>query len=155
MLARERSPSAIALPIPTPLPSLTSALSRRAALFGAVTSTGVLVGSASSALSLSAGIETDQASPAADATLIVQADAFRSLCTREYQAWDALCDDDQAGETPALTACRVLSQACRDAGEVLALVGPRLDTQANLSEHEGLVVSIMRDAVRVGGHADA
>ena len=80
----------------------------------------------------------------------------------------------RTGRRPHSRPAGALSQACRDAGEVLAamsartpeglaakatamlaLVGPRLDTQANLSEHEGLVVSIMRDAVRVGGHADA
>ena len=174
MLSRERPRSAIALPMPAPLPPLTSALSRRAALFGAVTATGALAGSAASALGLPAGVATVEASPAADAALIAEANAFRSLCARENQAWHDLSEDDQDGETPALTACRALSQACRDAGEVLAvmsartpeglaakaaamlaLVGPRLDTQANLSEHEGLVVSIMRDAVRVGGHADA
>ncbi|MGI3903048.1 MAG: hypothetical protein ACRYGP_30170 [Janthinobacterium lividum] len=135
---------------------------------------GLLASSAAAALGLAAGVAPVLAAGTADAALIVQADAFRSLCAREYQAWDALCDDDQDGETPALTACRALSQACRDASEaladmpartpeglaakasaMLALTGPRLDTQAALSEHDELVVSILRDAVRLGGGAHA
>ncbi len=86
MLSRERSPSAIALPTPAPLPPLTSALSRRAALFGAVASSGVLAGSAA------ASVATARATGGADASLIVQADAFRSLCARENQAWHDLSE---------------------------------------------------------------
>ncbi len=163
---------AVLLPAPTSLPSLSAAFSRRAALFGAVASTGALAGSAGSAMGLGAGVAPALAADTADVALIVQADAFRALCAREYQAWDDLCDNDQDGETPALTACRVLSQCLRDAGETLAampartpdglaakasamltLVGPRLDTQNALSEHEELVVSILRDAARLGGGA--
>ena len=42
MLLRERSPMPAALPAPAPLPSLQTAFSRRAAMFGAVTATGFL-----------------------------------------------------------------------------------------------------------------
>ena len=150
---------------------------------GAPTRRGLLAGSAAAALGLAAGVAPALATMApnypgnsevVDAALIAEADAFRSLCAREYQAWDDLCDDDQDGETPALTACRALSQACRDAGEaladmpartpeglaakasaMLALTGPRLDTQAALSEHDGLVVSILREAMRLGGGVHA
>ena len=141
---------------------------------GAPTRRGLLTGSAAAALGLAAGVAPALAVDTADATLIVQADAFRSLCARDNQAWHDLSEDDQNGETPALTACRALSQACRDAGEALAetpaataaglaakasamlvLTGPRLDTQAALMEHEELVVSILRDAVRLGGGAHA
>ncbi|MGI3899774.1 MAG: hypothetical protein ACRYGP_17580 [Janthinobacterium lividum] len=129
-----------------------------------------LRGSAAAALGLAASVGMARAATQADAALIIQADAFRSLCARENQAWHDISEEDQVGETPALTACRALSQACRDAGDVLAdmpartpeglaakasvmlaLTGPRLDTQAALSEHEELVVSILRDAARLAG----
>ena len=136
----------------------------------AVTRRQALATSAAAALGLGAGVAPTDAATSSDATLTMQADAFRSLCAHEDQAWHDLAEEDQDGETPALTACRALSQACRDAGAALAelpartpiglaakasamltLVGPRLDTQAALSEHEGLVVSILRDAARLGG----
>ncbi len=149
----------------------------------APTRRGLLAGSAATALGLAAGVAPALATMApnypgnsevADAALIAEANAFRSLCARESQAWHDLDDDDQDGETPALTVCRALSQACRDAGEalaetpattavglaakapaMLALTGPRLDTQAELIEHDELVVSILRDAVQLGGGAHA
>ena len=133
-----------------------------------------LRGSAAAALGLAAGVAPALAADTADTALIIQADAFRSLCAREYQAWDDISEDDQVDETPALTACRALSQACREASEalagmpartpeglaakataMLALTGPRLDTQAALSEHEELVVSILRDAARLAGGVHA
>ena len=138
---------------------------------GAVTRRRALATSAAAAIGLAAGVAAVQGAPLDDAALTAQADVFRDLCRREELAWAAL-DEDEYGETPALKACRALSQACRDAGAALAefpartpiglaakasamltLVAPRLDTQAALSEHEGLVVSILRGAAQLGGGA--
>ena len=50
MHLRDRTLMPVGLPAPAPLPSLTSALSRRAALFGAVTATGFLTAAGASVL---------------------------------------------------------------------------------------------------------
>ena len=149
---------------------------------GAPTRRGLLTGSAAAALGLAAGvapalatiapIHPDLVGAVADTALMAEVSAFRSLCARENQAWHDLGDADD--DSPALTTCRALSQACRDASEalaamaahtpeglaakaaaMLALTGPRLDTQAELLEHDALVVSILRDAARLGGGGHA
>lgn len=131
-----------------------------------------LVGSAAAALGLGVGAVA-ASTPSPDAALIARADAFWALRAREDAAWAAL-SDEESDDGPEIEACRALSDALREAGEALAdvpaaalaglgtkasamlmLVGSRLDTQANLSEHAGLVVSILRDAARLGGGAHA
>ncbi len=70
----------------------------------APTRRGLLAGSAAAALGLAAGVAPALAtiapnypgnSEVVDAALIAQADAFRSLCARENQAWNDLDDDDR------------------------------------------------------------
>lgn len=127
-----------------------------------------LRGSLAASLGLVAGVSPDLGTPASDAAVIAQAEHFRVLAARESRAWDDF-DDSEFGDTPAIAVCRALSQACRDAGAALSempaitgaglaakasamltLLGPRLDSQAALSEHHQLVASILRDAVRLG-----
>ncbi len=124
MLARERSPSAIALPTPAPLPSLTSALSRRAALFGAVASTGALAGSTSSALGLPAGVGTAPAASALaanDARLVaieaelLDIDRQANALDVDAPGYDALIDrygplETEMVATPADTMAGIMAK---------------------------------------------
>ena len=84
MPTRERTSVSAGLPVPAPLPSLQTAFSRRAALFGAVTATGFLAAAGTSALGQ--GSATTTASPSAldpiDATLIACAGRTVALVRR-------------------------------------------------------------------------
>ena len=90
------------LPAPAPLPSLIAAFSRRAALFGAVASTGALAGSAVRAMPVmrnpmaadDAGLialadTMDQAARAGDAAMAGQPDGTWG---EDVPAWTAACD---------------------------------------------------------------
>ncbi len=83
MLTRERQSHVREplLPVPVPLPGLPTALSRRRAIFGAVTATGLLAGSASRG----AGLLASGSVPAATTTL-APADARLVAITDELEA---------------------------------------------------------------------
>ena len=94
MHSRERTPVPGGLPAPAPLPSLTSALSRRAALFGAVASTGFLAAAGASAMGQ--GMVITAIPPAldpADARLVALADELEAL-ERTCNAFPCKGDDD-------------------------------------------------------------
>ncbi len=119
-----------ALPAPAPLPGLTAAFSRRAALFGAVSATGFLGAAAADA----AGLLPNGGAPALsanDAHLIVLADAYEDLerrCNAHTAAhrgddtdeaedqFNALTEgfapiEDEMAATPADTMAGVLAKA--------------------------------------------
>ena len=86
------SPAEPLLPPPAPLPSLPSAVSRRAALFGAVT-----VASVTAAVGRPAQSHADVPSP--DAALIDLARNVEALATREREAWDRHSEAEDAAFT--------------------------------------------------------
>ena len=87
-LTRER-PRTPAAPPPTPLPSLTNAFSRRAALFGAVTATSALAGSTARALPLL----RQEMVPTADAYLVALADELDRTLDGAAYAMDPVHDE--------------------------------------------------------------
>ncbi len=83
MSTRDRTSMPAGLPVPAPLPSLQTAFSRRAALFGAVTATGFLAAAGTSALGQgSATTASPSALDPIDATLIACAGRTVALVRR-------------------------------------------------------------------------
>ncbi|MGI4941001.1 MAG: hypothetical protein ACRYHQ_10650 [Janthinobacterium lividum] len=115
MLSRERPRSAIALPMPAPLPPLTTALSRRAALFGAVTVSGALASSAAMAM-VPAGLTANDRRLAELADAYVALDATVNAMSTDAPGYDDLLDgftslEAEMAETPADTMTGVLAKA--------------------------------------------
>ena len=131
MQTRDRSPTPATPPSPAPLPSLPTAFSRRAALFGAVTATGFLGAAGTAALGQGMGITPIPSTGPADARLAALADAYEDLdrqcdahgetyrgrITKESEAvFDAITSqfgpvEDEIAETPADTMVGVLAKA--------------------------------------------
>ena len=120
------------LPAPVPLPSLPTAFSRRAALFGAVTATGFLGTAATAALGQGMGITPiPSALDPADARLVELAalyedldrqcdahnEAYRGRVSKTSEAaFDAITSqfgpvEDEVAETPADTMVGILAKA--------------------------------------------
>ena len=120
------APGLPAIPPPAPLPSLPTALSRRAAIFGVVATTGVLVGSAARALGSSADTVADRrlativaemtaaadagdAVYAADPHRATESGAYSVACDRFYRAMRSLCATPAAGFGGVAIKARALS----------------------------------------------
>ncbi len=82
------------LPVPFPLPSLTSALSRRAALFGAVTVAGISVAAVVPAQAGTAALSANDARLVAIAAELTELDRFLA-------AYPAIDNDDSEKDHPA------------------------------------------------------
>ncbi len=143
MLSRERplAPSGL-LPAPAPLPNLATAFSRRAAIFGAAATTGLLSGSAARALAADA-----------DRHLTAMAAEICSTLDGAAYAFDEVHDeadhDRRLGHANALTLDMVALPAIGLAG-VLAKAKAYLDSNSydvlNLAE---LADSLTTDMERV------
>lgn len=140
---------------------MSRALSRRSALRGSLTAS----------LSLAAGVTPALAGPSPDAALIVAAEILKALRAREQQAWADLADDTPDDDPACDVASSLSAAVCADgealakipaltpaglatkASAMLALVGQgRGAEQEAFAEHHQLVVAVLRDAARIGGH---
>ena len=151
-LARER-PRTPALPPPAPLPSLTSALSRRAALFGAVTATSALAGSTARALPL---LRQEMIS-ASDADLVALADELDRTLDGAAYAMEIVHDEaDQNARlrhADALT-LRIVSIAAAGPAGLKAKGKAYLDSASHdVMNGCELATSLAEDVERLNGGA--
>ena len=114
-VARPELPTEPLLPAPAPLPSLTSALSRRATLFGAVAATGALAGSAALA-TVPAGLSSNDARLVTVAAELLDVDMLIDALDVGAPGYDALIEryrplEIEMENTPSDTMVGVLAEA--------------------------------------------
>ena len=104
LMQRERLPvPAGLLPAPAHLPSLQTAFSRRAAIFGAAASTGLLAGSAARSVGALKSEETPTPSAGADNRLAAMAAEICDVLDGAAYAFDEVHDEEDVNRRGILT----------------------------------------------------
>ncbi len=124
------APGLPAMPPPAPLPSLPTAFSRRAAIFGAAATTGVLVGSAARALAPLSPVPADDMP-----CLYAEARALRAAADQAVSDAEV---DHLADRLTALEQRAIAARVTTPAGAVAALEWVRSDLERDEGAAAGL-----------------